>query len=363
MAQDNGFFSSVSNAVGALGKGIQKEWDRATKELGDEIVEDINTISADVERGGFLGGVMTAVDVLSPGHQAVNVLDAFNVIPEDKVLQEVLSGGINLGVGLAVGGGNPLTLAGTLLALKDGADAIGAMKASPAAIAQAPTQSQTPMSPEEAKRQAIDEAKDKAKERARQKNAESAARNGYSSGVLGSFELNLNNIIGNLGDLLGPSEPTGNDEIDEEERKMLAEIKRILNTPGMMFEDMIYALMRAVIRGTDKQAKALTRQLESDSDNLTRDKKGLRAEVAKANDELAQAKKSNDPVKIAEAENKLMAAQGKLDDIVAERTDSRNERFEQLKQMLQKLSEMQQALSNILNSQHESAMAAIRNIR
>lgn len=365
------FFSDLGKSMSDGFNKVSRAAGRELERIGDEMIENIdkdaNQISRGIEKGGFLGGFMEAADVFSPGHQAVNVLDATNVIPEDPALQEGLSAGINLGVGLAVAGatGVPLfSLGGTLLALKDGADAIGAMQASPAAVPGAPKKGQTPMSPVEAKKAAIEAAKAEARERAREKIENAGKRSGYGTGSLvDGFTWNLGKVLDNIGDILGPGEPKGDDKVDEEERKMLAEIKRILNTPGMMFEDLIYALMRAVIRGTDRQAKALAAKLESDADTTQADKKALRGKVADANGELAEAKKSGDPTKIAAAETKLMEANGNLEDLVTERTDSRSERFEQLKQMLQKLSEMQQALSNILNAQHESAMAAIRNIR
>lgn len=359
---------SASDGFNKISRSAGRELERIGDEMIENIEKDADQISRGIEKGGFLGGFMETADVFSPGHQAVNLLDATNVIPEDPALQEGLSAGINFGVGMAVAGatGVPLfSLAGGLLALKDGADAIGAMQASPAAVPGAPKKGHTPMSPADAKRAAIEAAKAEAKERAREKIAEASKRSGYGTGssVFDGISSNLGEIIRDFGKILGPGEPTGDDKIDEEERKMLAEIKRILNTPGMMFEDLIYALMRAVIRGTDRQAKALASTLESDADVTKKDKKALRNEVAKATTELGAAQKSGDATKIAAAQNKLAEANGNLEDFAVERADSRNERFEQLKQMLQKLSEMQQALSNILNAQHESAMAAIRNIR
>jgi hypothetical protein len=43
--------------------------------------------------------------------------------------------------------------------------------------------------------------------------------------------------------------------------------------------------------------------------------------------------------------------------------DSHNLMFEELKNIMQKLSQMQQALSNVLNTMHQGAMNAVRNIR
>ena len=148
---------------------------------------------------------------------------------------------------------------------------------------------------------------------------------------------------------------------DEAEIELMKEINRILSMPGLMFEDMIFMLMRAVIKGTDKQAKGIAKQLSKEGDDVAAEKRGLQEEVIKARNELSAA--GNDPAKVGPAQEKLMRAEARLDGIATARADSRAERFEDLKQMLQKLSEMQQAMSNILNTQHETSMAAIRAIR
>jgi hypothetical protein len=44
-------------------------------------------------------------------------------------------------------------------------------------------------------------------------------------------------------------------------------------------------------------------------------------------------------------------------------SDSRNIQFEIIKNEIQKLSQMQQAMSNVLNTMHEQAMSAIRQIK
>lgn len=56
---------------------------------------------------------------------------------------------------------------------------------------------------------------------------------------------------------------------------------------------------------------------------------------------------------------------GSADDEAAkkEQSDMRTLEFEKLKLLTTQMSEMQQALSNVLNTQHETAMGAIRNIR
>ena len=71
---------------------------------------------------------------------------------------------------------------------------------------------------------------------------------------------------------------------------------------------------------------------------------------------------------IAQAVEKLDSAQGKIEENKsdAELEKARNSRsmmMEELKNMQQKLQRMQQALSNVLNSFHQGAMNAIRNIK
>jgi hypothetical protein len=366
--------SAISNGFSTLGKTASREVSRIGKETIENINGDFKQIDNGIKRGGFVGGALETLDVLSVGHQAANVLDATNVIPENEALKEAISGGINL---VAMPG--PFQL----LALKDAADAIGALNKGPQAPQAPRSAAHEPASPstgachQNAKEAALERAKEKsldkrerienAKEAAKERALERAReRSGYAT-IGDGLNGKMHDIIDCWRDMLKPmpADPgdVKNGSVDDEERKMLNEIKRILNTPGMMFEDMIFALMQAVVRGTQKQVRALAKEIHDDGKRgLDGNRDGRRA-VAAARKELGDAQASKDPAKIAAAETKLADVNGDVDDARQARSDSRSERFEQLKNMMNQLSEMQQALSNVLNNQHEAAMGAIRNIR
>lgn len=376
--------TGLFKAAGDVWKAGEREANRAMNELGENFEKDGAAIAEATDKGGFLGGFVETCDVLSFGHQAVNWGDAFNVIPEDPALQEAISGGLNLamGIGLAVATGGTaapfLATAGGLLACKDAADALSAMPAGAPPGTQVPTQMQSPPPVpgfyygENGPRCG-------------------PAPGGYTSPGLGlqyespiAGRANINDgFLDNMADILRPRPAPGQgpgcgvgggggrvgsgnndaniDVQDEAEMELMKEIKKILSNPGLMFEDLIFLLMRAVIKSTNKQAKNLAANLSVEGDELSKEKRGLQEEVIAANKEVTAA--GTDPAKLGPAQEKLIRANARLESMVGARGEARAERFEDLKQMLQKLGEMQQSLSNILNSQHETSMAAIRAIR
>lgn len=106
--------NNVDRVVGAAGR----ELGRVGAESRKNVSNDFTSIADAIDKHGFLGGAVQAADVFSPGHQVANGLDAWNVIPEDPALKELISGGVNLASGAPF----------SLLALKDLADAVGAMR-------------------------------------------------------------------------------------------------------------------------------------------------------------------------------------------------------------------------------------------
>jgi hypothetical protein len=116
--------SFINDVTSAVGKGFEKvsksagrEVERALDEHVTHIEEDFDSIAKAIDEGGLLGGVVQSADVFSPGHVVANELDAWNVIPEDPALKELVSAGTNLATG------GPFAL----LAAKDLADSIGAI--------------------------------------------------------------------------------------------------------------------------------------------------------------------------------------------------------------------------------------------
>src|SRR5688572_26653971 len=138
-----------------MGKAISSQWERSTKEIGDAFKSDLDQVVKKTRDEGFLQGAIEMADVFSPGNVTGELLDGFNIIPEDPGLKEMISGGVNFAAGALIpGAGLPLQL----LALKDGFDAVAACTSpNPEAVRQATGLcSQTPMCPEDAKRARID---------------------------------------------------------------------------------------------------------------------------------------------------------------------------------------------------------------
>jgi hypothetical protein len=76
MANVNNNPRTPFDALGKLMGSIVAEGQRATGELAQQAVADIDSIGRAVETGGFLGGLVQFMDKVSIGNHAVNLLDA-----------------------------------------------------------------------------------------------------------------------------------------------------------------------------------------------------------------------------------------------------------------------------------------------
>lgn len=331
-----------------MGKAITKQWHRSMEELNQNIDSDRQRVVDKIANEGFLQGAVEAFDAFSPGHQAAGLLDAFNVIPEDPGLRELVSAGVNLGCG-------PV---GALAAAKDLMDAVGACTgADPGAVANRPTEAQTPRRPEDAYRAVCEGAlrpmdgKDFAEIVIDGRSFSPPKGSGFcGDSVADGLRGDYADIIKRIGD------HWGKDKTDQAD----SAIEKLLKNPNLCFEDLIFMLMRLVVKQGRDEVKDLAKGLKDGraADKGTRDAMG--ADIDKLRGQVSSAK---DPAERERLNSQLQSAIDKRAEFVSDRSESRAEVAEELKNALQKLSEMQQALSNILNTQHETAMAAIRNIR
>ncbi|MCC7073959.1 MAG: hypothetical protein IT383_21805 [Deltaproteobacteria bacterium] len=357
MARDGFDFGSF---CGDFGKALTQQWDRSTRELNRNLGADMDRVIDKTKNEGFLQGGLELMDLYSMGNLTVEVGSAFNVIPDDPALKEAISGGVNLV------SQNPI---GWVVAAKDAFEAIAACtNPSPAAVAAMPTAAQTPMSPEEAKQQAIEAAKERARGRVHDKveRAEERVRterlmdelvdhmgerDGYCcGGVSDGMGKNLGELLKLVRELCGKDKTDrAGDEID-----------RLLAEGNLCFEDLMFLLMRKVIKEGQDEAKGLADELDGVGARDRGDKGQWNEDIASLRAQLVDTK---DPATREQLATKLQAMAEKRDLDVDERAESRAELAEKLKYTMQKLGEMEQALSNILNTQHETAMGAIRNIR
>ena len=353
MARDG--FDGIS-FLNDLGKAATRQWERSVKELRDGLGTDMDRAIDKTKNEGLLQGAIEVFDVFSPGNLTGEVADAFNLIPEDPGLKEMISGGVNLGCGGPIGIG---------LALKDAFDAVAACTSpNPGAVANMPSAAQTPMSPEEAKHRAMEEAKARAAERVREKVA--AAED----------HVAINRFLDHLGDRDGYCGCGFDDSVGLSKRKLMerlrelfgegktdkadAEIDRLLANKNLCFEDLIFLLMRKVIQQGQDEVKGMAGELRRVGEKNRGDRRELNEDIA---DMKHTFENTRDPAARERLANQIRAKEEDRDLTVEERMEPRAELAEQLKNALQKLSEMQQALSNVLNTQHETAMGAIRNIR
>ncbi|MDP2341574.1 MAG: hypothetical protein Q8O67_11485 [Deltaproteobacteria bacterium] len=404
------------NPLGNLWNSVTKEAGRAVNEAGRHVSESINDIGKAVEKDGLVGGVVAAYDKFSIGNIAAGAIDS--IIPGEDLPPEIVNG-ISLGVNLlsVVGGGPGLigaAIDGFQLLSGDGTKKAPNAAQQAAANDPASTRTQTPESPKaaaerakaakgearsEARQAAINEARAEARERLHEKAQtnrindlegrvahleelagiqETKPGGGYGGyddvelGMGGGFISN-DFIKGEIGGARGK----GNAKLNEMERELAkadAEIEAILNNPNLAFEDMIFALMSAIIKSSEKEIKA-TLDLEKagrKDDKALRDAgrgeiEGLQGELKglteKAAAEPDQKKKEALTTKANGLRTTIESKQIRLQDSVGDKAESRSERFEELKESLQKIGEMQQALSNIMNALHQTAQNAIGNIR
>jgi hypothetical protein len=365
------FFNDLGNAIGDVGRSIGNEVSRAVDELGDAIVDDVESIGTAVESGGLVGGALEAFDVFSPGNALAEGLDAFNVIPEDPALKELVSAGGNLFLGVGPQ---------QLLALKDIADSVSAIgaanPAAPAPAGRSGSRGDAALPPSQGndrpghvhERRCCEEVvvvvtgvagpgrSDRVRgrpvdgDRGGVRPGDGFASSGPGGTVLDGLERGMTELLERLRDLFGDGKASDADD----------EIDRILSNPSLSFEDMIFQLLRTVLKQGQDEAKVLAADLKdarkasnAERDALTEQIDGLREELAG----------ETDPQRRQELQGEIDALRDERATKASDAAESRAAIAEELKNITQKLSEMQQALSNILNAMHESAMAAIRNIR
>jgi hypothetical protein len=392
-------------AVGNLFNTVVKEGQRALDEAGTLMTESINDIGKATESGGFVGGAMQAIEELSPGNFAAGAADVLTgpgrLSPE---VAATIRGVVNFAVGTVVpGAALPLQVS----ALVDASRVLGAIGSSPRTATGPIPPGQTPERPGDAagrttspegqtripeeKRKAIDEARKEARreiERLARENTQNRRidaleeRVSYLEGLLGVTEGRPGGGYSPVTDVLDEGDIRfGIGPIDFERLKpgrlkdnidnATSEIDKILSNPNLSFEDMIFLLMRAIMKEQQAEVKEMTKELRGKKEKFEGTKATLRANVDKAEKAVfdAQAKLNKTPGDegaakgLADARASLRAAESELGDTTTEFNDSRAEQFEVIKNAMQKLTEMQQALSNILNTMHQTAMNTIGNIR
>lgn len=404
------------NPIGNLWNSITKEAGRAVNEAGRHVSESINEIATATEDGGLVAGAAKYIEKISPGNIVAGAIDS--VIPGED-LPPALANGIAAGVNVFAGPFQIVAVYNAYQALSAGGGGSEPAPADAAAGRAAGGQRmQTPEKPSSAReravgqrdeirgnarREAIKEAKAEAKAKAVDKAQsnrigelearvahleelagiqETRPGGGYGGvaddvdlGVGGGFLSNdffKDEISGARG-----KGKSGNAKLDKLEKDLAdanAEIEKILNNPNLAFEDMIFLLMKAVIKQSESEVKIGLEQEKGtrDADRGSRDAgraaiNGMQAELNAKTKELASAKdqptKDKLQAEVGEIRGKIDAAQTELSDSLNDKTESRGERFEDLKESLQKIGEMQQALSNIMNALHQTAQNAIGNIR
>lgn len=352
----NGF--DVCSFVGDTWKAATKQVDRSMRELGENLGADQQRVIDKFENEGLLQGVVELADMTSVGNVATETASAFNLIPDDPALKELISGGLNAATC------NPV---GQFLAIKDGFDALAAFtNPNAAAVAAMPSAPQTPMSPADAKHQAIEAAKDRAGDRVRDKVRRTEEnvlierlldrlgdRDGYHCGcdcVSGGIQRDLGELLRLVRDLCGKDKTDrAGDEID-----------RLVGEGNLCFEDLMFLLMRKVINEGQAEAKGLAEELDTVGASNRQAREQWNGDIEALRN---QALSATDPAQRERLSNQLQAMGDKRALDVDERAESRAELAEKLKYTMQKLGEMEQALSNVLNTQHETAMGAIKNIR
>ena len=408
------FFKDFGKSISNVAKSVANEAGRAVNEAGRHITESIDEIAKATEEGGIVAGLGTAADKFSPGNMLAGAVDS--VIPGEDLptpLAEGISAGGNLLFSALVPGAG---LVG-VMALVDGYQALSSMGGEGAGAEQVRAEGgqrmQTPESPgsaleraqggkrearAEATRGAIHEARAEADTGMRGNTnirigvlegrvayleelagvQESKPGGGYGGvddinlGVGGGFISN-DFIKGEIGGSRGK----GTSKLDKLERELAeanAEIEKILNNPNLAFEDMIFLLMKAVIKQSESEVKIGLEQEKGtrDADRGARDAgrgeiNGMQNQLKALNTKIgAEADPKKKEALQLEAQNLRTGIEQKttvLSDDIGDKTDSRGERFEELKESLQKIGEMQQALSNIMNALHQTAQNAIGNIR
>jgi hypothetical protein len=377
----NEFFHNLGNATNNLFKTVGKETERIVKEAGRHVTESIDEISKQTEKGGLFMGAATAVDKLSPGNILAGAVDS--VIPGEDLPQPLVDGisaAGNLGAAVVVGG--PVGAALGLVAAVDGLQALGG-SAAPGGVDGAPANQgqrmQTPESPAEAR--ARKDLHVKLPEHLRAPSKEGPRTTEVLIDIVvppgGGWSHDGGDGIDGVDDGARDTSRAGRDrlrKIEKDAQKVDAEIERILSNPNLSFEDMVFLLMRALIKQSNLEVKAELQaeknsrsaaraadskertSLQSEETKLAKEKASLASKPAGAERDAALAK-------LGERQQTLASRRENFATGTNEAAESRQERFEELKQAMQKISEMEQALSNIMNALHQTAMNAIGNIR
>jgi hypothetical protein len=386
--------TKVDNPLGAafgnVMKSIGNEAGRVVSEAQKHVTESFAEVAQAVESGGFVAGAVAAVDNFSLGNIVAGAVDS--IIP-GKDLPPILVEGISAVVNIST-----LNL-GAVIDIQQGMSALGGMLAK-----NAPSEGQkmqTPQSPSEAaaandrskwspeKRAAYESARDKIKAEIRDKavaNNSLVDRARAVADAGGGFAA-VQDVLSGLGDasmFFGSAiaditkQGKANDaakkklaEMEKQSSQATAELDKILNNPNLSFEDMVFLLMGALMRQSQTDVKALTKETRDAKATFDATKAELNqsfdAKEAKVLD--LEAKLRADPndkdaaKQLGAAKSELRKASEERNDKFSEFNDSRQEQLEAIKNAMNKITEMQQSLSNILNSMHQTAMSTIGNIR
>jgi hypothetical protein len=364
------FFGNLGKATNNLFQAIGKESGRIVNEAGRHMTESIDEVAKQTQKGGLFMGAATAADKLSPGNFIAGAVDS--VIPGEDLPQPLVDG-ISAAGNLVAAGlvGGPFGAVFGVMAVVDGFQAIAGTGAGSAAAdvkASGGQRMQTPESPSEASARRGFEVRIPAELLRRGVVVDTIRGGGWADGGLED--------VGIGGRAEDPAR-AGRDRLRKMEadaRKVDAEIEKILRNPNLSFEDMVFLLMRALIKQSNLEVKAEL-QAEKNSRTSARaaestERKALQAEEQSISRERAQlmaqpagAERDGKLAKLAEKQTALASRRENFSSGLNEASESRQERFEQLKEAMQKISEMEQALSNIMNSLHQTAMNAIGNIR
>jgi hypothetical protein len=361
------FFNDIGQATNKLFSAIGKEPGRALNEAGRHATESIDAVTRSVEKGGVFGGLFAAADKFSPGNMFAGLVDA--VVP-GRDLPQPLADGISAGVNGLLGAFVPPL---QIMALVDGFQAIGGLFASGTGAGQ---RMQSPERPEVASRRS------------------SLVNPGSERHLVAGAIVDVGRLPGLVGVRVGggfgfddpgfDGRGVGVDDAARAGRARLArlerdldradaEIDRVLQNPNLSFEDMVFLLMRAIIKQSQTEVK-VGLQSEKNSRDVARraeraEREAIQAEESSIARERAAATRTGGKAaegamaRLAERQTAVNARRESFGASVSESSESRQERFEELKQAMQKVAEMEQALSNILNTLHQTAMNTIGNIR
>ncbi len=373
------------NPLGNLWNSVTREAGRVANEATRHVTESIDDVSNKTTGpGGLLEGAAAALEKASPGRFVAGAIDS--IIPGEDLpppLADGIAAGVNFAVGTIVPGvGFPLQL----IAITEAYSAVtGLMASSPPSAPPPPTEQssrmQTPESPQQAIRDRIAAGPDlggigqlRPIDGSRFAGLKDKL-DGLRDGGYGGNGLVTIDIGGHR-----PGRPGGKDvdsrlkKLEADLAKADADIDKILSNPNLSFEDMIFLLMRAVIKQSEAETKIGLREEQKARDAERGVRDGTKADIRSFQTEVdglrsqvagmaAGPARDTKQAELTQKEGTLRNMQDDLSTSLGDSAESRADRMEELKQAMQKVSEMQQALSNILNTLHQTAMNAIGNIR